>query len=234
MSPKPDTPEDGHAHLRRAIANLPAHAPAPATWPRIEAQLAADEALARAVPALPQHEPAAALWGVIAARLDAAEPVAAQPSRGPVAQGPPAVVRPLWPARAGRRVLAVAASVLLVLGVWWQQRPAPGAPAVALHETLSFSEEPGAPAPALAPGPDPLDRQGQAFIDSHCSALPAVCQSGAFRSLRTQLAELETQQAQLRRDTRRFGTSPELLREQARLVTLHASITRELVQLLIS
>ncbi|TPG62953.1 hypothetical protein [Hymenobacter nivis] len=234
MTQPPDTPEDGRPHLRRALDDLPVRAPDPATWPRIAAQLAADEALARAVPALPTHEPDAALWDAIAARLHVVESIESQNNIVPVALGPLAVVRALWPARTVRRVLAVAASVLLVLGVWWQQRPAPGAPAGALHETLSFSEEMGPPAPAPAPGPDPLDRQGRAFIDAHCSALPAVCQSGEFRSLRTQLTELETQQAQLRRDTRRFGASPELLREQARLVSLQASITRELVQLLIS
>ncbi|MGI4887211.1 MAG: hypothetical protein ACRYFR_19825 [Janthinobacterium lividum] len=231
MSQPPETPEDGHLPLRRALAALPAHAPDPATWPRIEAQLTADEALARAVPMLPRHAPDAALWEAIATRLAAGPPVGAEP----VAVGPPAAVRPLWPVRTGRWVLAVAASVLLVLGVWRPQRPATGPPpAVALHETVSFSEEPGAPLPASAPGPDPLERQGLAFIDAHCSSLPAVCQSGEFRSLRAQLTELATQQVQLRRDARRFGASPELRREQARLVTLQAAITRELVQLLIS
>ncbi len=61
-----------------------------------------------------------------------------------------------------------------------------------------------------------------------------MCQSGEFRSLRTQLTELEGEEARLRLDARRFGASPELLREQTQLINLKAAVTRELVQLLIS
>ena len=234
MSQPPETPEAGGAHLRRAIQQLPAHEPDPATWPRVAAQLAA-EALARAIPALPPHEPDDALWAAIAARLDAGETT--QPAAVP-APAAPAVVRtlqPAWLSRPVRRAMALAASLLLLLGAfWWQQRPAGSA----LRETVAFSEEVAAPEPltppALAPGTDPLARQGVAFIDAHCTALPAVCGSGEFRSLRGQLAELEAQQTQLARDARRFGESPELRREQARLISLQAHITRELVQLLIS
>lgn len=231
MSQTPETPETGEPNLRRALHNLPAHEPDPATWSRIEAHLAADTALRGAVPALPAHEPDEDVWAAVAARLDAAEP-ALEPALPAVALAAPAVVRPLWPVRAVRRALAVAASVLLVLGIGWQLRPAAPAPTVA-HETLTFSEEEDAP-PLPTPAADPLERQGLSFIDAHCSSQQAVCQSGEFRTLRTQLTELETQEAQLRRDARRFGASPELLREQARLITLKATVTRELVQLLIS
>ena len=232
MNLNPETPEAGEPNLRRAIEHLPPHEPDPASWPRVAAQLAADEALARAIPALPPHEPDDDLWGAIAARLDAAE----RPAPAPILAAP-AVVRtlnPAWLARPVRRALALAASILLLLGVfWWQQRPA----ALGPRETVAFSEEVAAPepvAPAPASGADPLAQQGMSFIDAHCTLLPAVCGSGEFRSLRGQLTELEAQQAQLQRDARRFGVSPELRLEQARLITLQARITRELVQLLIS
>ncbi|MGI4872552.1 MAG: hypothetical protein ACRYFX_15415 [Janthinobacterium lividum] len=224
MSQLSDTPEPGAPNLRRALAALPAHEPDPATWPRIEAQLAAAAALARALPALPAHEPDDDVWEAIAAQLDAAV--------APAAVAPATVVRPLWRTRAGHRAWALAASLLVLLGVgWWQWHaaPAPAAP----RETLTFSEE---ARPLLLPTPaaDPLEAQGLSFIEAHCSAQPAVCQSGEFRALRTQLQELDTQQAQLQQDARRFGTSPELLREQAHLVALRASFTRQLVHLLIS
>ena len=235
MSQTPELPEAGGANLRRAIQHLPPHEPDPATWPRVAARLAADEALAHAMPALPAHEPDDALWARITARLDAAElpqPAAAPPPAAP------AVVRtlqPAWRTRPVRRAMALVASVLLLLGIfWWQQRPR----ASALRETVAFSEEAAAPEPSALPTPmpggDPLASQGVAFIDDHCTSLPTVCGSGEFRALRGQLAELETQQAQLQRDARRFGVSPDLRREQARLITLQASITRELVHLLIS
>lgn len=235
MSSTPETPEAGGANLRRAIGQLPPHEPDPATWPRVAAQLAADEALARALPALPPHEPDDALWASIAARLDAGGLPQAAAEPAPPALARVRTLQPAWLAHPVRRVLALAASILLLLGIfWWQQRPISSGP----RETIVFSEEVAAPEPlgppARTPGTDPLARQGLAFIDAQCTSQPATCGSGEFRALRGQLAELEAQRVQLKRDARRFGESPELRREQARLITLQASITRELVQLLIS
>ncbi len=245
MSQPPDNsaiPEAGAANLRRAIGQLPAHAPDEQLWNSVAAQLATDEALARVVPALPAHEPDELLWNRIAARLDAAEPLAAaEPIK--VARPAPAVGRTLqpgWRLRPARRAWALAASVLLVLGMslWWGQRPGQSA-ASGPRETVAYSEEaaaePGSFAePLPAPAFDPLAQQGLAFIDAHCGSRPVLCGSGEFRSLRAQLTEIEAQQAQLRRDARRFGESPELRREQARLITLQARLTRELVHLLIT
>ena len=241
MNPTPDAPDSGAPNLRRAVAALPTHEPDPATWPRVAAQLAADEALARVIPALPAHEPADDLWASLAARLDTSASIQVTDNKKVEHQPTGALVRTLWPARPMlRRAMALAASVLLLLGVWWQQHlaapgPRPVAVAAGPRESVAYSEEVAA-APALASpmAADPLELQGQAFIQAQCSALPGVCQSGEFRSLRTQLAELETQEARLRLDARRFGTSPELLREQAQLVSMKAALTRELVQLFIS
>ena len=232
MSQPFENPEAGAHNLARALRSLPAHAPDAALWPAIATQLAADETLARALPPLPAHEPDEALWEAIAARLDA-----------PAGRPAPAVGRALpptwWAARPVRRALALAASLLLVLGLaWWGRQlaqPAGAGPreTVVYSEEISTEEGP-TPAPPLAPALDPLQRQGVAFIDSRCSARPVVCGSNEFRALRTQLAEVAAEQAQLQQAARRFGESPELLREQARLITLQASLTRELVQLLIT
>ncbi len=88
--------------------------------------------------------------------------------------------------------------------------------------------------PALQPGTDALEQKGVAFIDAHCTSLPTVCQSGEFKELRTQLTKLETEELQLQQDSQRFGTTPELVRHQVRVTTLKATVTRELIQLLIS
>jgi hypothetical protein len=229
MSQTPDLPDTDGPNLRRALATLPAHEPDEATWARIEAHLAADKAFTQAIPTLPLHTPDEELWAGIVAGLVAPATVA-EPTTLP-AVAPP-VMRRLWPARAVRRALAVAASMLLLLGGWWQLHPRVAGPVVA-QDALTFSEEEAAQ-PQPAPTTDLLEQQGRLFIEAHCSSRPVVCQSSEFRTLRTQLQELETQEARLRQDARRFGTSPELLREQARLITLKASVTRELVQLLIS
>ncbi|UOR04640.1 hypothetical protein MUN82_17030 [Hymenobacter aerilatus] len=228
MSDFPIPPEEtGREHLRRAVAGLPSHEPEAATWLHIAAQLDAEAAIAQAIPTLPAHEPDDALWNAITSRLDEAEAPAAA-----------VVFRPLWPTNVWRRVASIAAVILLLLGVWWLRPIAPTKRVAAVpHETVTFSEEEvAAPFPAVwvAPASDPLAQEGKDFIDAHCTSLPTVCQSDEFRELRAQLSEVEEQERQLRQDAQRFGASPALVRQQVQLTTLRATLTRELVQLLIS
>ncbi|SET52343.1 hypothetical protein [Hymenobacter actinosclerus] len=236
-------PEPGRENLRRALAALSAHEPDGDAWARIAGQLAAEQAIQAALPQLPTHEPDASAWQAIAARLDAATGVAAEPmaaAEPAAAIAPPApITRTLWPAQM-RWAAGLAAAVLLVLGVWglW---PAPSATAPTLaaapRETMSYGEEVAVlpPAPAgLALPADPLAQEGEAFIDAHCTSLPTVCESGEFQDLRAQLADVAAQQQRLAQDAQRFGSSPALVREQGQLTVLHATLTRELVQLLIS
>jgi len=227
MSDFPEPPEAGHEHLRRAVASLPPHEPDDAIWPRIAAQLQAEEAITQALPTLPAHEPDAELWSAIVNRLDEAESPAAA-----------VVVRALWPADALRWVGSIAAAILLLLGVWWLRPASPEKQvATAPRETITFSEEEATlpvAAMRLAPSADPLAQEGKAFIDAHCTSLPTVCQTSEFRELRAQLTEVEAQERRLRQDAQRFGASPTLVRQQVQLTTLRATLTRELVQLLIS
>lgn len=244
MNPTPDhtsPTEPGAEHLRRAIGQLPAHEPAAGTWARIETQLAADAALPRLVAELPTHEPDDALWASIAGRLAVAEAEAPRPMLSPQPAAPRYAG---WlAAPAGRRALALAASLLLLVlagGGWWQLRRATApsvargtAPPAGPRETFTVSEETVvAPLPALSA--DALERQGLAFIRKGCSRQPAVCSSSEFRRLNAQLTELQTQAQELRQAARRFGTSPELARAQTRLVNLQAAVERQLINLLIS
>ena len=259
MSPTPEQPETGRPNLRRALQSLPTHAPDDALWPRLAAQLDAEAPLRRAIaqlpthepdpaawaqivssfsdtndeapawPTLPSHAPDDALWDAIAARLDA-------PAAAPVAQpAPPAVVRQLWPPTATVRQLAALAASLLLVAAVWLLRPVSTAGS-GPHETVAYSQETVAalPTPALSFAPDPLEAEGLAFIDAHCQSLPAVCQSADFQSLRSQLDELEAEARDLSRYAQQHGASPELVRNQVKIVKLKASVTRELIQLLIS
>ncbi|MDF7814441.1 hypothetical protein [Hymenobacter sp. YC55] len=233
MNQTPDLPEEGHQHLRRALNELPTHEPAPATWSRIEAQLAADEAIHRTLPQLPTHAPDDALWAAIAGRLDQLD---TEPTPLTAAPTAPGVVRPLWPAKRLRLVASVAAAILVLVLAWWQF-PTSSYDASVPHETITYTEEtvesPVATLPVQS-AVDPLGREGVAFIDAHCTSLPTVCQSGEFKELRTQLTELETEELRLQQAAQRFGTTPELVRNQVRVTTLKAAVTRELIQLLIS
>ncbi|GAA3957145.1 hypothetical protein [Hymenobacter antarcticus] len=230
MSPTPELPEPGRPNLRRALNELPVPEPAADLWARIEAQLP-PPVLSRAVAQLPVPEPADDLWNAIAARLDAPAEVAVNPAL----PARPVVVRPLWPLTTSvRRLAALAASVLLAVVLLWNLRPGPAARGP--RETLAYSQETvvDAPSPAALPSADPVEAEGRAFIDAHCQAQPAVCQSPDFQSLHSQLLELETEEQGLARYTRQHGNSPELVRHQVQVTTLKATVTRELIRLLIS
>lgn len=222
MSLPTPPPEAGYPHLQRAVRELPAQEPNAATWTAIADQLAGEQAIARALPQLPAHEPDAAAWERVAARLDHLA-------------APAPVVRPLWrrpwPVRLG-----LAATVLLLLAVGvgqrWFGRPAAAPPlAVALPVPAAAPVMAALPPPAA---PDPLEAEGEAFIDAHCTSLPTVCQSGEFQQLRAQLTVLQQQEQQLRAQTQQRGATPQLVRRQVQVTIRKASITRELIQLLIS
>lgn len=220
MSHLPTPAPEGDLPLRRAVRALPTHEPPADGWARIAAQLAGEQALARALPHLPSHEPAADTWAQVAARLDQRAV-------------PAPVGRPLWRRRAWPASLRLAATVLLLLAVGvgqgWFRRPA-------ATPRLAGAGPAAAPVAALPPAslPDPLEAQGEAFIEAHCTSLPVVCQSGEFQELRAQLTVLQRQERQLRAQSQRRGATPQLVRRQVRVTIRKATVTRELIHLLIS
>lgn len=253
---------DTDAAVSRALPELPQHEPDDDLWAvivgRLDHETPAPLTLspAQEAPVHPLHLAPAALAEEAAAEL---RPKPAQP-----AETAPVVLEPaaLTPPRTTRRWLnrpwhwaasVAAASVLMLVGAWWQHQQrgalpvavrtssAPTEPlaAPAAHETISYGEEvlpadKAATARFASSSFDPLQAQGVAFIDAHCTSLPTVCQSAQFQQLRTELAELEAEEQRLQQAARRFGSSPELEQNRARVTTQKATITRELIQLLIS
>ena len=210
-------PEGGEPNLRRALRELPTHEPDADTWNTIAAQLTGEQALTRALPQLPTHEPAADTWDAVATRLDQL-----------------AAPRPLWQPQPRRRwavSLSLAASLVLLLaaGLAWWGRPAQPAPVAVAAPALPAL--PALPPPLAA---EPLEAEGEAFIDAHCSSLPQVCQSGEFRQLRAQLTALQQQEQHLRTQAQRRGATPQLVQQQVQVTIRKATVTRELIQLLIS
>ena len=215
-------PDGDERPLRRAVRALPAHEPPADSWARIAAQLAGEQAIAQALPHLPSHEPAADTWVQVAARLD--QQVVPAP-----------VVRPLWRRRAWPVSLSLAATVLLLLAVGVGEGGV-RRPAAAARLAAAPSAWVPVPVAALPPAslPDPLEAQGEAFIEAHCTSLPVVCQSGEFQALRAQLTELQRQEQRLRAQSQRRGATPQLVRRQVQVTIRKATVTRELIHLLIS
>jgi hypothetical protein len=107
---------------------------------------------------------------------------------------------------------------------WWRQPTT--APVVAVVPPMAV--------PALPPLPtaEPLEAQGEAFIEAHCTSLPQVCQSGEFQQLRAELTELQQQEQRLRTQTQQRGATPHLVRQQVQVTIKKATVTRELIHLL--
>jgi hypothetical protein len=226
-------PEFGRIHLHKAIASLPTHEPDAHTWAHIEQQLDFAAALGQVRHELPEHEPDELVWDGILARLEQPETAAAAPLV------PTPVVRRMWPTARALRVGALAASWLLVLLAW---RYWPGATPIpiATTERVSYSVEtiPTALASSEEPLPLPDDEaaehEGLAFINAQCTKMPAGCQSPEFQSLQQQMAELDAEEKRLQQEVQRFGSNPELVRYQTRVTVLKATVTKELIQLLIT
>lgn len=217
------TPADeaGRSHLARALGELPTAEPAADTWATIASRLDADQAIAQALPQLPTHEPADDAWLHVAARLDQLALPGALPQRRQ---------RRTWQ-------LSLAASLLLLLaaGLAWLGRPASAPVAVVPVPRVAapIAAVPALPALPPAPSAEPLDSEGEAFIDAHCSSLPQVCQSGEFKQLRAQLIDLQKQEQLLRTQTQR-GATPQLEQQQVQVTIRKATVTRELIHLLIT
>ncbi|TGE07625.1 hypothetical protein [Hymenobacter fodinae] len=223
-------PELGRPHLHKAIANLPSHEPDEHTWTQIEQQLNLTTLLGQAPPELPEHEPDELVWDGIMARLDQPEPAAVPPAAAPV-------VRRMWPSQV-LRVGAIAASWLLVL-LAWHYWPSATPQRIVAQERISYTVE-TVPTAATTEEPLPLpndaaqEHEGMAFINAQCSKVPVGCQSPEFQNLKQQMAELDAEEKRLQREVQRFGNNPELIRYQTRVTTMKATVTKELIQLLIS
>ncbi|MCC3158090.1 hypothetical protein LJ737_12645 [Hymenobacter sp. 15J16-1T3B] len=233
---------DTDAAVRRALPELPAHEPDDDLWAVIVGRLDHEAA----APAPLSLHPAADADIVPLHAAPAAEQL---PTPAPLL--PPPGVTHRWLTQPWHWAASAAAAVLVLAVVWWQ-RPLPTTtPAVAVRtstaapaasaatETISYGEEvlpadQAATAAFAGTAFDPLQAQGVAFIDAHCTSLPTVCQTSEFQELRTQLAELEAEEQRLQQAAKRFGPSPKLEQDQARVTTQKATVTRELIQLLIS
>ena len=229
-------PEFGRLHLHHAIAHLPTHEPAEQVWHQVAQQLDVAAALNQLRHQLPEHEPDELVWSGIELQLDQEEPLGLSLPTPSLRPGQP-VVRRLWPAQA-LKAGAIAASWLLVL-LAWHYWPSATPRRIVAQERISYSVE---TMPTSQPNKEPLvlpndaaeEHEGMAFIMTQCSKVPAGCQSAEFQALKKQIAELDAEEKRLQQEVRRFGNNSELIRYQTRVTTMKATVTKELIQLLIS
>jgi hypothetical protein len=202
--------------------NLPEHDPRPDLWPRLAAELAADEQLARLVAGLPQHEPRADLWNALEIRLDEAKP---QPRWQPI-------IRRNWYAMAG----AVAASVLLAVGTWLTFSPKPTSERVyieyAVEQQLPDKQATGdilareTEVTKLHAANNATEQQ----IEQHCRQKPMLaCTHPDVVHLLAKLKKLNTEIARISRERSTFGPDQVLLRAQTDIERQRADVADALI-----
>ena len=222
--------EKNRHRLDEALANLPQHEPDAAAWNKIEAFLDFEDRLQQIVPELPEHEPSDFLWSRIEENLPAQT---GQELPLPIAETAQKQTKVF---SLYRYAAAIAASVVLLLvGVYFFRNPELKNKAASVH--IAYSEEVlTVPEPAIPAIADFLEaeHEGLAFIEQHCTQLPETCQTPEFKELKTQLAELEKENEQLKRDLALYGEDPMLVQSQIKVENLKAQVTKELIQLIVS
>jgi len=199
--------------LIEALSTLKEYEPPESVWMNIDGGLGAqgkDAAQARLLKSLPQYEPPDQVWEGIVKKL--AEKPGAK------------VVRMRW-----GQALAVAASLALLLVVYWQlNSPAAIQPD---NVTITFSEE--------TVDPLLLDHDWEADEDvfreylAMCEAREFICEQPEFKQLREELEELTAAKEELKEVTSTFGSDPMLITQIKEIELERTGILKKMMVMLI-
>lgn len=197
------------------LKNLPQHDPALDLWNRIEADLNTDALIDSRLPGLPVREPAADLWDRIDSDLGETKVISI--GRGNTRQ------------LGATRWIAVAASVVLVVGGWWlwpDNQPQTGERVTVAYSVETVPRLPAEPAKTAA------DSRVEEFINRQCAEEQLACQKPEVHELRNQLAELKHEQQRIGQEIALFGADPVLVQAQVKIENQRAEVTKEIITLL--
>lgn len=173
---------------------LPEYEPSDDVWKKIEASLN-DDVMQKAISQLRNYEPTEVVWTGINRGLN---------------QQTPKLINWRW--------VAVAASVLLIAGVWlYKQRDTPN---------ISFSEE-KLDKQLLFSSTDNSQKQYEMIV-AYCKQQTYVCQNPEFKELKSELEELNSASIQLKEAVGEYNTEPELMAQLSAIEQQKASIIRKM------
>ncbi|WP_266363028.1 hypothetical protein [Tellurirhabdus rosea] len=210
-------------NLHDALDQLPDFDPRPDLWNRIAGELDAEATIDRAMLQLPEFEPAAEAWEALESRLANVQ----MPPFGEMTASDgqsTEKIRPLWNRVPKRASILAAATVAGLLGGWLYLTLEPPETV-----TVTYSIEVAKPVQPKSAAP-PID--ARQLIAERCQEVKTVCEKPEVKELRTELADLDNRQAQLKEQLAVFGNDPQLVEAQARLQSQREEVTKELVELL--
>lgn len=194
--------------LRDALRNLPEHRAPAGGFETIRQRVAPEAALHRALAELPTYEAPPQVWVRIRNRLHGIS------RRNRVRR----IVG--WSAAAAAMV-AVLLMVLIEPGNEMAEGPLAG--------TISYSTEVIEEQIDLMAGIDD-DQEAYEEILAICTAQPFTCERDHFKSLRSELEELNEAHRELRDAIDDFGTEPELIAQLSDLERERSGLLREMMQ----
>lgn len=200
--------------LIEALSSLPEYEPSEELWNNIESEIGGpdgDIVPPQLLQSLPQYEPPEAVWAGILKNLEAGKPQAI-------------VVMFGW-----RRALAVAASLALLLVVFWQINRSTATEPQAV--AMNYSEE----------NVDPMllvrdwDEDEDAFTEflSLCEAKKTVCEQPEFKQLQGELEELTAAKDELKTAIGEFSTDADLVLQIKEIELERTDVLKKMLAMLI-
>lgn len=177
-------------------------------WPKLEADLQLQAAIASNIPLLPEHQPPDWIWTSLDAQINSPKPGPKKP-----------FVARIWP------IWAAAASICLLLcAVWFLQPFGSGE-----EMSIRFSEE-KVDNVLLAVVREPEDDAFQ-LLEEICRQPAPVCKDPEFIALKTELDELTAAKSELREAMGLYETDTELNVQLTRIERERSELLRRMMYL---
>ena len=195
--------------LKKAIDQLPLYEPDEQLWLEIEDgldEIELDQKLQKTIPNLVQHNPPEMVWENIEAVLE----------QEIIAKKEAVKIRPL------RKWLALAASVVLLLGLgWWMQNNN--------KVTITYSEEQIENTLPMLSFDGDDDEAAFAMIDEICKAGMLICHDVDFLNLKTELDELTTARNELKEAMGEFNTDKFLIAQLTEIELERSDVLKKII-----
>ncbi len=200
---------DNEKNLKKALKNLPAHQAPESIWEKINFELEQDEAdkpLQEALKKLPVHKAPESVWKGLESQLPESE------SQQPI-------IRRLRP------VLAIAASLLLVVGFYFgfRQNPVEGTEFAYSEEVLDDR---------IQINNLEADDEAFAMIEEICAARDYLCNNDIFKSLKSEFDELNMAHEELSSAISEFNTNAQLISELTSIEMERTEVFKQMIALL--
>lgn len=190
--------------LEKLVRQMPAYAPPPEVWERVEQSL--EVVPKNGLDRLPVYEPPARVWEQIETGLEGRRKA-------------PLPLRRLLPWAAG-----IAASLT---GVIWFSHSAPSPETTSAKVTITYSKE--MVDPVLLQRDWNQDAEAFELVNRYCSSSPFVCENPDLKSLQAELDELTEAKNSLETALGNYGTDVDLIGQLTEIERQRTALLKQML-----